>query len=53
MKWMAGRVRKKLDISAANMSISSECETKDYNCDDTEDETHNRNGRQSETGEAE
>lgn len=53
MKWMEGRMRKKLDMLAANITVSSECETKDGNCDDTEAETDNGNGKRSETGEAE
>jgi hypothetical protein len=53
MKWMEGRMRKKLDMLAANMIVSSQCETEDGNCDDTEAETDNRNGKWSETGEAE
>jgi hypothetical protein len=39
MKWMEGRIREKLEMLAANMSVNSECETEDGNCDDTEAET--------------
>lgn len=46
-------MRKKLDMLAANISVSNECETKDGNWDDTEAEKDNRNGKRSETGEAE
>jgi hypothetical protein len=33
-------------------SLSSECKTEDGNCEDTEAKTDDRNGEQSETGEA-
>jgi hypothetical protein len=46
-------MRKKLRMLAVNMSVSSECDIEDGNCEDTEAETDNRNGEQSQTGEAE
>jgi hypothetical protein len=35
------------------MSVSSECETEDANCEDTEAEKGDRNGKESETCKAE
>jgi hypothetical protein len=40
---MEGRTREKLHMSEGNMSVNSECETEDTNCDET-DETENGNG---------
>jgi hypothetical protein len=41
------------NVGSEHESISNGFETKDWNCENTEAETDNKNGEQSKTGEAE
>jgi hypothetical protein len=46
-------MRKKLDAGSEHESVSSECEAEDGNCENSEAETDDRNGKQTVASEGE
>jgi hypothetical protein len=50
---MEGRVREKLEVLTANITVNSECKIEDRNYEDTESEKFDRNGEERESGEPE